>query len=207
MHEPGKVDYKKSLKEFYSAIAAEPAVVQVPKMQFLMIDGHGDPNTSKKYTDAIQALYPLAYAIKFICKRKYDSDFGVMPLEGLWWAENMEAFDMVDKSNWLWTVMIMQPEVVSEDIFEQAIEQVSAKKSLSSLAKIRFEAYEEGRAAQILHVGPYAEEQPTIQNLHNFIKQQGGILEVSHKHHHEIYLSDPRLSEPSKIKTIIRQPF
>jgi hypothetical protein len=202
-----KTDYKKELKQFYGAKADKPVVVQIPKMSFIMIDGEGDPNTSQEYVDAIQTLYPVAYTIKFTSKLKYGNDFGVMPLEGLWWTENMADFSAKDKSNWLWTAMIMQPDVVTEDIYNQVVQQVREKKSPQSLGKLRFESYEEGRAAQVLYVGPYADEGPAIQALHQFIRGQGGVLEESNKHHHEIYLGDPRRTDPAKLKTIIRQPF
>src|SRR5664279_5656716 len=112
-----KIDYKKKLKDFYQAKVGKPVVVQVPKMNFIMIDGKGDPNTSQEYMDAIQTLYPVAYTIKFTSKLGYGNDFGVMPLEGLWWTENMADFSAQDKSNWLWTAMIMQPDVITEDIY------------------------------------------------------------------------------------------
>ena len=202
-----KTDYKKVLGELYAAKTAKPVVVQVPKMNFIMIDGKGDPNISQEYIDAIQTLYPVAYTIKFTCKIKYDKDFGVMPLEGLWWTKNMADFSTEDKSNWLWTAMIMQPDVVNEDIYNQAVEQVKAKKSPKSLNKLRFASYGEGRAAQVMYIGPYSDEGPTILELHKFIKAQGGTLDDGNKHHHEIYLGDPRRSDPAKLKTIIRQPF
>jgi len=119
----------------------------------------------------------------------------------------MKDFNTDDKSDWLWTVMIMQPSVVDEDIFKQAIQQVREKKAPASLDKVRFESYEEGRAAQVMYVGPYSDEGPTIQALHQFIKEQGGVLEATNKHHHEIYLGDPRRTDPAKLKTIIRQPY
>jgi hypothetical protein len=202
-----KIDFKKQLKDFYQAQVGKPVVVQVPKMNFLMIDGKGDPNTSQEYIDAIQTLYPVAYTIKFTSKLKYGKDFGVMPLEGLWWTENMADFSAEDKSNWLWTAMIMQPEIVTEDLYNQAVQQVREKKSPIAIDKLRFGAYDEGRSAQIMYVGPYANEGPTIQALHAFIKAQGGKLDENNKHHHEIYMGDPRRTDPSKLKTIIRQPF
>jgi hypothetical protein len=134
-------------------------------------------------------------------------DFGVMPLEGLWWTEDMKDFTVGNKKNWLWTAMIMQPDVVTEEIFNQAIEQVREKKSPKSLDKLRFASYEEGRSAQVMYVGPYSGEGPTILDLHKFIVDQGGKLEECDKHHHEIYLGDPRRTDPSKLKTIIRQPY
>jgi hypothetical protein len=202
-----KVDYKRELKQFYTAKVSRPIVVEVPTMNFLMIDGKGDPNTGQEYIDAIQTLYPVAYTIKFTSKIEYGNDFSVMPLEGLWWTENMADFKAEDKSNWLWTAMIMQPGVVTEALYKQAVQQVSEKKSPDSLDKLRFGSYDEGRAAQVLYVGPYSNEGPTIRSLHEFIKGQGGVLDNSNKHHHEIYLGDPRRTAPENLKTIIRQPY
>jgi len=202
-----KVDYKKELKQFYAGKVNTPVTVVVPKMNYIMIDGKGDPNNSQEYIDAIQTLYPLAYTIKFISKIKYDNDFAVMPLEGLWWTKDIEHFSEKGKDEWLWTAMIMQPDIITTDIYDQAIQQIKEKKSLQSIDKVRFASYDEGVAAQVLYVGPYATEGPTIQNLHAFIKEQGGVLNKNTKHHHEIYLSDPRRSEPAKLKTIIRQPY
>lgn len=202
-----KVDYRKLLKDLYQAKIGKPAVIRVPKMNFIMVDGKGDPNTSQEYVDAIEALYPVAYTIKFTCKKLLDTDFGVMPLEGLWWAEDMKDFTVGNKKNWLWTALIMQPDVVTKEIFNQAIEQVKEKKNPKSLDKLRFASYEEGRSAQVMYVGPYSGEGPTILDLHKFIEVQGGKLEECDNHHHEIYLGDPRRTDPSKLKTIIRQPF
>jgi len=202
-----KTDYKKELSSFYADKPGVISTVEVPPMQFLMMDGHGDPNTSQEYIDAIQALYPLAYTLKFMCKKELEQDYGVMPLEGLWWTENMADFSMADKSNWLWTAMIMQPAMITKDMFERAVQQVADKKSLTALGKVKFEVYNEGRAAQVMYVGPYADEGPTIQQLHTFIRAQGGELTATNKHHHEIYLGDPRRVAPEKLKTIIRQPY
>lgn len=200
------MDYKKELKQFYAAKVGKPVVVQVPKMNFIQIDGRGDPNTSQEYIDAIEALYPVAYTIKFSSKNKNGEDFGVMPLEGLWWSDNMEDFSSGNKENWQWTAMIMQPDVITEELFNHAVQQVKDKKSPKSLDKIRFSSYDEGRAAQVMYVGPYSDEGPTIEKLHDFISEQGGTLKGA-KRHHEIYLGDPRRTAPEKLKTIIRQPF
>jgi hypothetical protein len=202
-----KTDYKKELKSLYSGKVGQLVAVEVPPMNFLMIDGHGDPNTSQEYIDAIQAIYPVAYTIKFTCKKDQVEDFGVMPLEGLWWTESMQDFNVKDKSNWLWTAMIMQPDIVTRELFERAVMQVAEKKNPKLLNKVRFESYDEGRAAQVMYTGPYADEGPAILQLHAFIKEQGGKLDATNKHHHEIYLSDPRRTDPSKLKTIIRQPY
>lgn len=130
-----------------------------------------------------------------------------MPLEGLWWSDNMEDFINGNKKNWQWTAMIMQPELVTEDIFNEAVLQVKEKKNPKAIDKIRLATYDEGRAAQVMYIGPYSDEGSTILDLHKFIKDQGGELNENNKHHHEIYLGDPRRTDPSKLKTIIRQPF
>ncbi len=201
------MNYKRELKALYGGRVDRPVTVDVPPMNFLKIDGHGDPNTSQEYVDAVEALYPMAYTIKFMCKKDQVEDFGVMPLEGLWWTEDMRDFSVDDKSDWLWTAMIMQPEVVTGVMFERAVEQVAGKKNPKLLSRVRFESYDEGRAAQVMYVGPYSNEGPAIERLHAFIDEQGGSLEGTDLHHHEIYLNDPRRTDPSKLKTVIRQPY
>jgi hypothetical protein len=202
-----KIDYKKQLQLLYSGKVGEQVLVDVPPMRFLMIDGHGDPNTSDEYVHAIEALYPVAYTLKFMSKKTLAKDYAVMPLEGLWWSDNMEDFLTGNKSNWDWTMMIMQPDFVSEQMVKTAVEEVQKKKNPASLDKLRFDTYDEGRAAQVMYVGAYADEGPTIVKLHEFIASQGGELEATTKNHHEIYLGDPRRADPAKLKTIIRQPF
>lgn len=202
-----KTDLKTELKQFYFGKVGKPTVVEVPPMNYLMIDGHGDPNTSEEYMNAIQTLYPVAYTIKFMCKRELQQDFTVMPLEGLWWSEDMKDFSEGNKGAWQWTAMIMQPDMVTHDMYERAVAEVAEKKHPKSLDKLRFGTYDEGRAAQVLYVGPYADEGPTILALHKFIEEQGGRLDATNKHHHEIYMGDPRRTDPSRLKTIIRQPF
>lgn len=198
-----KLDLKSEFKELYSA-KRTPALVDVPELQFLMIDGVGDPNTSAEYADAISALYSIAYTIKFAFKKSADAiDFPVMPLQGLWWARDMTAFKRADKGSWQWTMMIMQPDIVGHEHFVQAVRDATAKKQLPSAGRLRMERFAEGRAAQVMHVGPYSAEEPTIRALHEFIAEQG--LELSGKHH-EIYLGDPRRSAPEKLRTVIRQP-
>ena len=202
-----KLDYKKEYRQLYAAKSDQPQLVEVPTLTYLMINGKGDPNTSQEYTDAIQTLYPAAYTIKFMCKKELDKDFSVMPLEGLWWTEDMSQFSTENKSNWQWTAMIMLPGFVTPELYERAMQQLADKKKPASLDKLRLQSYTEGRAAQVLYIGPYSDEGPAIQQLHDFIKQSGGSLDENNKHHHEIYLSDPRRADPSKLKTIIRQPF
>jgi hypothetical protein len=200
-----KIDYKKELKNLYQASAKKVDAVEVPSMNFLMIDGRGDPNTSPAFQEAVEALFSLAYTLKFMVKKgKVGVDFGVMPLEGLWWMDDMSQFSMENKENWKWTLMIMQPEYVTSNLVHEAKEQVKKKKDLPSLPGVRFEAFAEGKAAQIMHIGPFSEEGPTIQKIHNFIRENN--LKISGKHH-EIYLSDIRKGSPAKWKTIIRQPM
>ena len=199
----GKIDFKKELRHLYNPSVKEIVVVDVPRMSFLMVDGQGDPNTSQEYKDAVEALYALAYALKFMVKKgKAGIDYAVMPLEGLWWADDMTQFRAENKHIWKWTAMIMQPEYVSEDLFNLALERVEKKKKLPALSKTRFESLQEGLSAQIMHIGPYSAEGPTIERLHAFAKEKGCRLRGKH---HEIYLSDPRRSAPEKMKTVIRQ--
>lgn len=198
-----KIDYKKELRHLYHAPTKEPVVVDVPPMNFLMIDGVGDPNTSPQYQQAVEALFSVSYAVKFKMKKSQGVDYVVMPLEGLWWAEDMSAFVDDDRSRWQWTMMIMQPDVVSAQVVEEAIAETREKKQLPAIDKLRFERFHEGRAAQIMHVGPFSDEGPTIERLHEFIRERS---ELTGKHH-EIYLSDVRRANPTNWKTILRQPM
>lgn len=196
-----KIDFKRELRELYTA-RPTPALVDVPELWFLMIDGHGDPNTSEEYREAISALYAVAYAAKFALKGEGLLDYRVLPLEGLWWVPDMARFSMRDKAAWNWTMMIMQPSEVAGRVYAEA-KAKAAKKAPAATEQVRLETFHEGRAAQVLHRGPYSAEEPTIVALHAFIAEQGMAL---HGKHHEIYLSDPRRSAPEKMKTIIRQP-
>jgi hypothetical protein len=200
-----KLDLKKDLKHLYNPPAKVITEVDVPPMNFLMVDGRGDPNVAPEYAQTIEALYAVAYALKFKVKKSRDGvDFAVMPLEGLWWAEDMTRFDIRDKGAWQWTMMIMQPQPVTAALFAATLPEVVEKKKLSALSRVRFEPYAEGRAAQIQYVGPYADEGPTIARLHAHIRESGHALSGKH---HEIYLGDPRKTAPEKLRTVIRQPF
>ena len=199
-----KIDFKKTLKHLYKP-PKKFGIVHVPKMQFLMVHGHGDPNTARSYQDAIETLYALAYKIKFISKNELGKDYVVPPLEGLWWAENMDAFTVnLDKSQWDWTMMIMTPDWISASVFDNALSQVRSRKNPAALDLARLETYDEGLSAQIMYLGAYADEGPTIRALHQFIAAEGGLLNGKH---HEIYLGDPRRMAAEKLKTIIRQPM
>ena len=198
-----KVDFKRELRELYSA-KRDVKFVAVPELQFAIVDGHGDPNEASEYAEAVQALFSVSYTARFALKRAPEGfDYGVMPLEGLWWAQDMSAFTTGDKSSWDWTMMIMQPAQVTTEVFEDARLAAFRKKPLPAIERLRLEAFSEGRSAQLLHVGPYATEGPTIQRLHTFIADHGG--EPVGKHH-EIYLNDPSRTAPEKLRTIIRQP-
>ena len=199
-----KIDYRKEFGDWYTASTSKPKLVMLPELNYLMIDGKGDPNTALEYQQAVEAIYPVAYGIKFKIKRESGTDFGVLPLEGLWWVPDMNLFSTDSKDDWLWTSLILQPPIVTKEIFSEVLEDVRKKKDLPALEKIRFESYQEGKTAQIMHLGPYADEVLTIQKLHDFILSQGYHLSGKH---HEIYLGDPRRTAPEKLRTIIRQPF
>jgi hypothetical protein len=200
-----KIDLKKEMKHLYRPSKAKFTVVDVPEMDFLMIDGHGDPNTSPAYQAAVEALYGVAYAVKFMLKEDPEiDDYVVPPLEGLWWVEDMSQFSMDDKDAWSWTMMVMQPEWVTPDLVEEARAEAGRKKDLPALSRLRFAPYHEGLSVQILYVGPYQEEGPTIARMHAFADEQGYTLRGKH---HEIYLSDPRRTAPERLRTIIRQPI
>jgi hypothetical protein len=195
-----KIDPKRELRRLYSARQA-PELVDVPELGFLMIDGHGDPNRSPRYQAAVEALYAVSYALRFAIKRAGGPDYTVAPLEGLWWTKDMASFSVEAKSDWDWTMMIMQPAEATPELVEQTIGEVAQQKQPA--AELRLQRYAEGAAAQLLHLGPYAEEGPTIARLHAFIHDQGYRLRGKH---HEIYLGDPRRTAPERLKTIIRQP-
>lgn len=199
-----KIDLKKELDSF-RARRGEFRIIDVPPMHYLMVDGHGDPNTAQEYADALAALYPVAYKLKFASKQQLDRDYVVPPLEALWWAEDMEAFTSErDKSHWDWTTMIMTPDWITEAMFDLAREKVAEKEPPASLDKVRLETLHEGRCVQTLHVGSYDGEAGVLATMHDeFIPQAG--LRLTGKHH-EIYLSDPRRVEPAKLRTILRQP-
>ena len=200
-----KIDFKKRLKHLYGPSAKKVAVVDLPEMNFLMVDGAGDPNTAPAFAQAIEALYPVAYTLKFMVKKGPAAvDYGVMPLEALWWADDLSAFTTGKKDDWQWTLMIMQPEFVEAEMVDEAIQTVTRKKDPIALPRVRFEPFREGEAAQILHVGPFDEEGPTIEKVHAFIEASGRRRVGKH---HEIYLSDLRRAAPQKWRTIVRQPM
>lgn len=187
---------------YQAAVSAQ--IVKVPELTFLMIDGQGDPNTVPDYRNAVQTLYALSYALKFALRRPDGTSYRVSPLEGLWWADDPDAFQTADRSAWQWTAMIRQPSVVTAELLNSCAGAVAGKRALPAAGAVRLASFTEGWAAQVLHVGPYSAEGPTIARLHTFITEHGYQLGGKH---HEIYLGDPRRAAPERLRTIIRQPF
>lgn len=170
-----------------------------------MVDGHGDPNTSEEYADAIAALYPMAYALKFASKTDLDKDYVVPPLEALWWASDMDAFTVNrDKSQWEWTAMIFVPEWITRDMFDVAVAKVESSKKSVNLDRVRLDELHEGPCVQTLHVGSYDDEAGVLAELHHTFIPNSGLRMTGT--HHEIYLSDARRVESAKLRTILRQP-
>jgi hypothetical protein len=199
-----KVDFKKELADLYGPKNKDWELIDVPAMNFLMVDGKGDPNIAQEYSDAVAALYGVAYPIKFMSKKVLDKDYAVQPLEGLWWASDPAAFENGRKAEYRWTMMIMQPEWITEAMVSEAVAATADKKELSALSRVRFERYHEGRSLQLLHMGSYDDEAPKLKYLHYEYMPQHNL--TFNGHHHEIYLSDPRKTAPARLKTILRQP-
>lgn len=199
-----KVDLKKEIAA-YTARRGRFDVVDVPQLTYLMVDGHGDPNTAPAYTDAVASLYPLAYALKFLSKVELGRDYTVMPLEGLWWAQDMDAFTTArDKSRWDWTLMVLTPDWLTADHVATAQETVVRKGGAPRLDDVRLERLDEGRCVQTLHVGPYDAEGPVLAALHDEFLPAHGLRRTGK--HHEVYLGDARRTAPERLRTILRQP-
>lgn len=201
-----KVDLTKDLAHLYptGAKARAPHMVEVPPLRYLMIDGAGDPAASKRFGEAMSALYAVSYAAKFASKEK-GRDYKVMPAEGLWYADDFRVYVDGRREEWQWTLMILQPDWIDESIIaacvETAVEKGKLERSLAS--DLRLETLEEGTAAQVLHIGPYAAEPPVIEALHAWIGDEGYEPTGSH---HEVYIGDPNRTAPEKLKTVLRQP-
>ncbi|WP_199509331.1 GyrI-like domain-containing protein [Nucisporomicrobium flavum] len=199
-----KVDFKKDIAA-YRARQGSFAVVDVPDLQYLMVDGHGDPNHGRAFADAAEALYPLAYGLKFASKRTLGRDYVVMPLEGLWWADDMDSFTTVrDKSRWHWTLMIMVPDWIEQAMMSADVERLGAGNRPGRLGDVRLQALSEGRCVQTLHIGPYDEDAEVLARMHHEYIPGNGFRMTGR--HHEIYLSDARRVAPGKLRTILRQP-
>lgn len=198
-----KIDFKKTLKPLYNPRAGEFASVELPQMQFVKVNGDGDPNTTPAYRSAVEWLYGVSYAMKFAAKAALGKDYAVPPLEGLWWADDPKSFITREKDRWRWTMMIMVPDFVTRDIFENAVAKTGGKLGQPPQS-LRLEPYGEGLSLQTLHVGSYDEEGPVLARLHGEVMPNKGM--TFNGPHHEIYLSDPRKTESAKLKTILRQP-
>ncbi len=200
-----KINHLKELSAIYKQLKRKISLIEVPELQFLMIDGSKTPNENPDYADSVAALYKVAYTLKFMVKRgSIAIDYKVMPLEGLWWAEDMSAFNLENRDNWKWTMMIMQPKFIKSDMFTFAVEESKKKTGNSKLDMIRLETLTEGLSMQIFHLGPYGEaERETINKLHAHISSKGYSMRGKH---HEIYVNSPRRTTPENLKTIIRQP-
>lgn len=198
-----KIDLKKTLKPLYTAPAGRFATVDVPSMRFARVDGEGDPNTAPAYREAVEWLYGVSYAMKFASKTTLGKDYVVPPLEGLWWADDPRSFVTREKVRWRWTMMILVPDFVTEEMFEQAVAKTGSKRG-DFPPSLRVEAYAEGLSLQTLHVGTYDDEGPVLARLHDEVMPEMSM--TFNGPHHEIYLSDPRRTEPAKLKTILRQP-
>ncbi|GAA1714695.1 GyrI-like domain-containing protein [Isoptericola hypogeus] len=196
------IDLKKTYRDQYTA-RPTPSRVTVPPRPYLLVDGEGDPNTAPAYREAVESLYPLAYALRSAVKDATGEAFTVLPLEGLWWADDMARFSVDAKGDWRWTMMIGLPDAVAAVDAPEILTRVSRAKRLPAGDRVRLEPYGDGEAAQVLHVGPFATEPPTIASLHAYIEAEGLTLTGRH---HEVYLSDPRKAAPEKMRTIIRQP-
>ena len=196
-----KLDLTKEYKQYYTA-KNTPAIVEFGKISYLSIEGKGEP-TGEVFSKSIEALYPLAYGVKNLCK-KQGKDFAVPKLEGLWWVKSNKPALEVPREEWYWKLLIRMPDFVTSDIVKNAREEVFKKKRLDLIKEIKFETINEGKCVQIMHIGPYATEPETIQKMKDFMKEndytENGL-------HHEIYISDPRKTSPEKMKTILRQPI
>lgn len=199
-----KTDFKKTL-DCFQAKHGQFRIVAVPDLQYLMIDGHGDPNTSPAYIEALGALYPVAYKLKFFSKKELGRDYVVPPLEGLWWADDMDSFTTSrDKSRWDWTMMILVPDWLDQTSVDAAVEQVGAATPPPRLDDLRLQPLSEGTCVQTLHIGSYDDEAPALEQMHHeFIPSQGLHMDGTH---HEIYFSDVRKTAPDKLRTLLRQP-
>ncbi len=196
------IDLKKTLKPLYTASATKPALIDVPPLDALMVDGTGDPD-GPAFQEAVGSLYSVAYHLKFAFKKGKGVDYPVMALEGLWCADDPSVFTSGKRDQWKWTLFIVLPDVVTGKDVAETIAAVKKKAKFPRFPEIRFERFVEGKAAQIMHIGPYATEAATIERLHAFVAEQGYRLRGWH---HEIYLGDPRRSAPEKLRTILRHP-
>ncbi len=213
-----KIDFKKTNKELYAPSKKEPTVIDIPTLNYIMVDGNGNPNDSDgEYPLAVELLYALSYTIKMSNKKNFIEDdnvydYVVPPLEGLWWLNDQSDMDFTQKQKYCWTSMI-QPEFVTEQLLEQAKSEILRKKPSLDVSKARLESYTEGLCVQMMHIGPYDAEPATIAKINTYMKENhlfndfGTLLPNGKtRRHHEVYLSDPRKANPSTMQTILRHP-
>ena len=199
-----KIDLKRELPEYFKASTEQFSLHNFSEYKYFMVNGSGDPNTEASYETALQLLYGLSYTLKFKSKNELGKDFVVPPLEGLWWADDMKTFETREKSKWSWTMMIMIPEWISPDFQSIAIQDFIKKNPKVDLSNLRIDSLREELSVQVLHIGPYDAEGPTLEKLHKEYMPENNL--TFNGLHHEIYLGDPRKSAPEKLKTILRQP-
>lgn len=199
-----KLDFKKELKDLYNPKPGKFTLVKVPKLQYLMVDGQGDPNKVIEYQEAVEALFSVSYTLKFRSKNELGKDYVVPPLEGLWWSDDFDDFRSRRKNNWSWTMMIMVPDWLGKNEFKEAVNTVSSKKPDIKVDRLRLETLTEGLSVQIMHIGSYDDETPTLLKLHDEWLPENGLKE--RLKHHEIYIGDPRKTPAAKLKTVLRQP-
>lgn len=199
-----KFDFKKNYPELYAPRSGDFVLVDVPALQYLAYEGHGDPNTSQEYQGALECLYPTAYTVKFASKKSLGRDFTVGPLEGLWRAADMDAFIRGDKDSWDWTMLVAQPPWITPDLVSDSLAAVARKKDPPGLDRVRLVTLKEGTSAQILYIGAYDAEGPVLERLHHQWMPAHAL--TFNGDHHEIYLSDPRRTAVHKLRTVLRQP-
>lgn len=196
-------DVKRDLKDLYAPKNREWRLVDVPAQQFVAVDGAGDPNTAPAYPRAVEALYAVAYTLKFASKHT-GQDFVVGPLEGLWWSPDPSVFTARAKESWQWRMLISLPAWMTADQVKESADAALTKKKLPTIAHVRHETLREGTCAQALHIGSYDDETPLMVHLHDEYLPANGLAPTGM--HHEVYLSDPRRTAQEKLKTVIRQP-
>lgn len=199
-----KIDFKKEMKEYFNPSKKAPSIIDIPERRYIMMSSMGDPNTSDAFADGIEALFSVSYTLKFMVKKgKMQIDYGVLPLEGLWWCDDMAQFSTKHKELWKWTIMIMQPDFITSEMYNEAIQTVKKKKKLNKIDDLSLETYTEGLSVQMMHIGPFSTESVTLDKMVDIMASEGLIKSGRH---HEIYLNDFRKIAPEKMKTILRQP-
>jgi hypothetical protein len=196
-------DVKREHKALYAPKNREWALVEVPEQRFVAVSGRGNPNTAPEYTRAVEALYAVAYTLKFASKRT-GRDFVVGPLEGLWWSPDPAVFTARAKDEWLWRMLISLPDWITTEDVKEAATTALAKKGNPAIASVEHETLREGTCAQVLHIGSYDDETPILTELHTTYLAANGLIERDR--HHEVYLGDPRRTAPEKLRTVLRQP-